>query len=145
VGVAVGHRPHRRNWFQATNFMPREIRIACNYLLHDIRCRRFGFTSYLEQRRLFHTKVALLYMMLIACSQFLFCACQLNPSTPELNPSAQRCLTRFLLGSLLLEPSILKIYALKTNKYTNYSFSLLITYGSSYMFRHYIAIFRERS
>jgi hypothetical protein len=33
----------------------------------------------------------------------------------------------------------------KTNKYTNYSFSLLIMYGSSYMFRHYIVIFRERS
>jgi hypothetical protein len=32
----------------------------------------------------------------------------------------------------------------KTNRYTNYSFSLLITYGSSYMFRHYIAILRER-
>jgi hypothetical protein len=28
--------------------------------------------------------------------------------------------------------------------YTNYSFSLLIMYGSSYMFRHYIAILRER-
>jgi hypothetical protein len=26
----------------------------------------------------------------------------------------------------------------------NYSFSLLIMYGSSYMFRQYIAIFRER-
>jgi hypothetical protein len=33
----------------------------------------------------------------------------------------------------------------KTNKYTNYSSSLLIIYGSSYMFRHYIAIFRDRS
>ena len=32
---------------------------------------------------------------------------------------------------------------MKTNKYINYSFSLLIMYGSSYMFRHYIAIFRE--
>jgi hypothetical protein len=31
------------------------------------------------------------------------------------------------------------------NKYTNYSFSLLIMYGSSYMLRYYIAIFRERS
>jgi hypothetical protein len=31
----------------------------------------------------------------------------------------------------------------KTNKYTKYSFSLLIMYGSSYMFRHYIAIFRD--
>jgi hypothetical protein len=28
----------------------------------------------------------------------------LNPLTPELNPSAQRCLTRFLMGILLLEP-----------------------------------------
>jgi hypothetical protein len=33
----------------------------------------------------------------------------------------------------------------KTNKYNNYSFSLLIMYGSYYMFQHYIAIFRERS
>jgi hypothetical protein len=30
-------------------------------------------------------------------------------------------------------------------KITNYYFNLLIMYGSSYMFRHYIAIFRERS
>jgi hypothetical protein len=30
----------------------------------------------------------------------------LNPLKPELNPSAQRCLTRFLLGILLLEPCI---------------------------------------
>jgi hypothetical protein len=51
----------------------------------------------------------------------------------------------FLLGILLLEPCILLKYALKTNKYTNYSFSLLIVQGSSYMFQHYIAIFRERS
>jgi hypothetical protein len=27
----------------------------------------------------------------------------------------------------------------KTNNYTNYSFSLLIMYVSTYMFRHYIA------
>jgi hypothetical protein len=32
----------------------------------------------------------------------------------------------------------------KTKKYTNYSLSLLIIYGSSYMFRHYVAITRER-
>jgi hypothetical protein len=36
------------------------------------------------------------------------------------------------------------IYA-KTNKYSNYSFSLLFVYGSCYMFWHYIAILRERS
>jgi hypothetical protein len=33
----------------------------------------------------------------------------------------------------------------KPKKYTNYSVSLSIMYGSSYMFRHYIAILRERS
>jgi hypothetical protein len=34
----------------------------------------------------------------------------INPLTPELNPSAQRCLTKFLLGILLLEPCISLIY-----------------------------------
>src|SRR5215510_15870735 len=33
----------------------------------------------------------------------------------------------------------------KATNTTNYSSSLLIMYGNSYMFRHYIAIFRERS
>jgi hypothetical protein len=51
----------------------------------------------------------------------------------------------FLLGILLLEQYISLIYVWKTNKYINYSFILLIMYGSSYMFRHYIAIIRERS
>jgi hypothetical protein len=68
-----------------------------------------------------------------------------NPLTPELNPSVQRCLTRFLLGILLLEPCISLIYAWKINKRKNYSLTLLIMYGTSYMFRHYIAILRERS
>jgi hypothetical protein len=69
----------------------------------------------------------------------------INPLTPELNLSAQRCLTRFLVGILRLEPCISLIYAWKSNKFNNYSFSLLITYGSPYMFRHYMAIRRERS
>jgi hypothetical protein len=34
----------------------------------------------------------------------------LNPLTPELNPSSQRCLTRFLLGIFLLEQCISLIY-----------------------------------
>jgi hypothetical protein len=34
---------------------------------------------------------------------------------------------------------------MKNQKYTNYLFSLLIIYGSSYMFWHYIAILKERS
>jgi hypothetical protein len=37
------------------------------------------------------------------------------------------------------------IYAWKINKFNNCSFSLLIMYGISYMFRHYIAILREHS
>jgi hypothetical protein len=36
---------------------------------------------------------------------------KINPLTPELNPSAQRCLASFLLGILLLEPCISLIYA----------------------------------
>jgi hypothetical protein len=65
-------------------------------------------------------------------------------------PSKARNLTYvyerdFLLGILHLELYISLIYAWKTNKYPNYSFSLLIMYGSSYMFWHYIAIFRECS
>jgi hypothetical protein len=55
------------------------------------------------------------------------------------------CGQDFLLGILLLEPRISLIYAWKTNKYTNYSFSLLIMYDSYYMFRHYIANLREHS
>jgi hypothetical protein len=77
---------------------------------------------------------------------FLTCLTNINPLTPELNPSMQHCRTRiFLLGILLLEPCISLIYAWKTNKYTNYSFSLLIVYGSFYMFRHYIVILMEHS
>jgi hypothetical protein len=34
-----------------------------------------------------------------------------NPLTPELNPSSQHCLTRFLLGILLLERCISLIFA----------------------------------
>jgi hypothetical protein len=71
-------------------------------------------------------------------------SCNINPLKPELNSSVQRCLTRFLLR-IFFEPCISLIYAWKTNKCNNYLFSLLITYGSSYMFRHYIVILRERS
>jgi hypothetical protein len=42
---------------------------------------------------------------------------QINPLTAELNPSAQHCLTRFLLGILLLESCISLIYAWKTKKH----------------------------
>jgi hypothetical protein len=53
-------------------------------------------------------------------------------------------MVEILLGILLLEQCSSLIYTWKTNKRISYSFSLLIMYGSSYMFRHYIAILRER-
>jgi TRAP-type C4-dicarboxylate transport system permease small subunit len=37
------------------------------------------------------------------------------------------------------------IHTSKSNKYTNYLLIVLIMYGSFYMFRHYIANFREHS
>jgi hypothetical protein len=58
------------------------------------------------------------------------CDLSVNPLTPELNTSAQRCLTKFFTGDLLLETCISLIYAWKTNKYTNYSLSLWIMYGA---------------
>jgi hypothetical protein len=71
--------------------------------------------------------------------------CHLNPLTPELNPSSQRCLTRFFTGDFATWTVHFVNICVKNNKCTNYSFSLLIMCGSSYMFRHYIAIIRERS
>jgi hypothetical protein len=68
-----------------------------------------------------------------------------KPLKPELNPPVQRCLTRFFTGNFASLTVHFVNICVKPNKYTNYSFSLLIMYGSSYMFRYYIAIFRERS
>jgi hypothetical protein len=50
----------------------------------------------------------------------------------------------FYLGFCFLNRAYREKYAWKTNRYNNYSFSLLIMYGSYYMFRHYIAILMER-
>jgi hypothetical protein len=66
-----------------------------------------------------------------------------NPLTQELNPSAHRWLTRFFTGDFSSWTVHFVNTCVKNNKYTNYSFSLLIMYGSSYMFRNYIAILRE--
>jgi hypothetical protein len=76
--------------------------------------------------------------------------CSLSPSsmfkplTLELNPSAQSCLTRFFTGDFAsLTAHFVNICA--KNQQMQQLFSLLIMYGSSYMFRHYIAILMERS
>jgi hypothetical protein len=50
------------------------------------------------------------YLDLVSHSQQHPSSHIINPLTPELNPSAQRCLTRFLLGIMFLEPRISLIY-----------------------------------
>jgi hypothetical protein len=68
----------------------------------------------------------------------------INPLTPELNPSAQRCLTRFFnrdFGSWIVH----FVNICVKNQQMQQLFIQFIMYDSSYMFRHYIAILRERS
>jgi hypothetical protein len=67
----------------------------------------------------------------------------INPLTPELNPSAQRCLTRFLLENLLLEPCTSLMYAWK-NQQMQQLFIQFINYVWYLLLRHYIAILRKR-
>jgi hypothetical protein len=57
----------------------------------------------------------------------------------------QHCLTRFFIGDFASWTVHFINVCVKNQQYNNYSFSLLIMYGISYMFRHYIAILRERS
>jgi hypothetical protein len=70
-----------------------------------------------------------------------------NPQTTELNPSAQRYLTRFFTVDFASWTVYFVNICVKNQQlqYNNYWFSLLIIYGISYMFRHYIAILKERS
>jgi hypothetical protein len=87
-------------------------------------------------------------VLLMRCEQQFITAYSfmlINLLMPELNPSAQRCLTRDFTGDFASLTLHFVNICVKTNKYTNYLFGLLIMYGSSYMFRHYIAILRERS
>jgi hypothetical protein len=79
---------------------------------------------------------------LLQCAQ-THLSTEISPLTPELNPSAQRCLTRFFTGEFG-SWTVHFVHVCKTNKCNNYSFSLIM-YGVPYMFRHYIAIFKERS
>jgi hypothetical protein len=110
------------------------------YLQEDV-CVWYSDVHPMEHLKVLRIKSCTLTLSLLMSYNYIYGA-----------PSKSRYLTYiyiygrdFLLGILLLEPCISLIYAWKTKKYTNYSFSLLITYGSSYMFRHYISIIRERS
>jgi hypothetical protein len=68
-----------------------------------------------------------------------------NPLTSELNPSAQHSLTRFFTGDF----ASLAVHFVNVWVKNQQMQQLLIQFvnydGSSYMFRHYISIFRERS
>jgi hypothetical protein len=70
--------------------------------------------------------------------------CNFNPLTPELNPSAQRCMTRFFTGDFA-SWTVHFVNMCVKNQQIHQLVIHLIMYGSSYIFRHYIAIFRERS
>jgi hypothetical protein len=67
----------------------------------------------------------------------------INP-TPNLNPSAQRYLTRLFTGDFA-SWTVHFVNKCVKNHHMHQLFFQFIMYGSSYMFRHYIAIFRERS
>jgi hypothetical protein len=68
--------------------------------------------------------VPLLYHCFILCysksTQHTAAKQFLNPLAPELNPSAQRCLTRFFTGDFASLTCISLMYAWKTNKCNNY-------------------------
>jgi hypothetical protein len=66
----------------------------------------------------------------------------INPLTPELNPSAQRCLTRFFTGDFASWTMHFVNICVKNQQ--NAAIIHSVYYGYSYMFRHYIAFFRVR-
>jgi hypothetical protein len=95
---------------------------------------------------------SLLIVFLLVLVEILAFDSKLNSHLPATNPLSRNQIPPhnaawrdFLLGILLLEPFISLIHAWKTKKCNNYSFSLSIMYGSSYMFRHYVAILSQRS
>jgi hypothetical protein len=65
---------------------------------------------------------------------------KINPMTPTLNPSAQRCLTRFFTGDFASRTVHFVNICVK-----NQQIHQLFTQFINYMFRHYVAILRERS
>jgi hypothetical protein len=67
-----------------------------------------------------------------------------NPLTPELNPSAQRFLTRFITADFSSRTVHFVNVCVKNQQMQQLFICLLIMYGICYMLRHYIAILRER-
>jgi hypothetical protein len=71
----------------------------------------------------------------------------INPLTPELNPSAQRYVTKFFTGDFAYctVNFIITRTCVKIQQMQQLLIQFINLYGSSYMFRHYIVILRERS
>jgi hypothetical protein len=69
----------------------------------------------------------------------------INPLTPKLNPSAQRCLTRYFTEYFASLTVHFVNICMKNQQIHQLFIQFINLYGSSYMFRHYIAILRERS
>jgi hypothetical protein len=67
-----------------------------------------------------------------------------NPLTPQLNSTAQRCLTRlFTRNFSSWTMHFVNIYMKNQQMQQFFIQFIIIMYGSSYMLRRYIAIFRE--
>jgi hypothetical protein len=73
-----------------------------------------------------------------------FRSTHINPLTPELNPSAQRCLMKFFTLDFA-SWTVHFVNICVKNQQMQQLLIQFIMYGSSYMFRHYITILRERS
>jgi hypothetical protein len=72
-------------------------------------------------------------------SSSVFRVMSVNPLKPELNPSAQRCLTRFFTGDFV--SWTVHFVNIRTKKQQMQQlFIQFIMYAISYMLRHYIAI-----
>jgi hypothetical protein len=69
----------------------------------------------------------------------------INPLTPELNPSAQRCRTKFFTGDFTYLTMHFINICVKNQQINQLIIQFINYVCTSYMFRHYIAIFKERS
>jgi hypothetical protein len=140
--------------------IPRSVLMnyACWYIFRGSCINKHVSDTQKRKRQTTWSRVSVRFAMLRYASNNLFfyyqnasginkrdTAININPLTPELNPSAQRYLTRYFTGDFASWTMHFVNICVKTNNCNNYSFSLLIMYGSSYMFRHYSVMFKERS
>jgi hypothetical protein len=104
--------------FENTGYLIHYARLASQLLFQISNCfnvfvgfRGYGFTGFRIKVHVFSTTYKNVVPFRYASARHCCVTTSINPLTSELNPSPQRCLTRFLLGILLLEPCISLIYA----------------------------------